>query len=86
MMYNDWPGWGGWLAMGLMMLAFVGLVVVVALVFVRSLNGPQETTARPITTESATAQRLLDERFARGEIDAEDYIRRRDLLRSPSMH
>ncbi|MGN6244842.1 MAG: SHOCT domain-containing protein [Motilibacteraceae bacterium] len=28
------------------------------------------------------AERLLDERFARGEIDAEEYRTRRDLLRS----
>jgi putative membrane protein len=30
------------------------------------------------------ALRILDERFARGEIDAEDYRERRDLLQSPS--
>lgn len=31
---------------------------------------------------ASTAQRILDERFARGEIDAEEFTRRRDLLRS----
>ncbi len=30
---------------------------------------------------SSDAQRILDERFARGEIDAEEFTRRRDLLR-----
>ena len=28
----------------------------------------------------ANARTILDERFARGEIDAEEYTRRRDLL------
>jgi putative membrane protein len=28
----------------------------------------------------SSARRLLDERLARGEIDEEDYVRRRDLL------
>lgn len=32
---------------------------------------------------SGTAMAVLDERFARGEIDAEDYVQRRNLLASP---
>jgi putative membrane protein len=31
---------------------------------------------------SSDAMRILDERFARGEIDAEEYQKRRELLRS----
>jgi hypothetical protein len=52
-MHDGWhhDGWGpgAWIAMGLMMLAFL---------------------------------RILDERFARGEIDSDEYTRRRELLRS----
>jgi len=86
MMYNDWPGWGGWLAMGLMMLAFVGLILVIVLVAVRSLNQPPESTAPPTANSADTAYRVLEDRFARGEIDAPEYAHRRDLLRSSPTH
>jgi len=33
--------------------------------------------------ESSHALHLLDERFARGEIDAEEFTKRRDILRAP---
>jgi uncharacterized membrane protein len=35
----------------------------------------------PVRTRDDEARRLLDERLARGEIDEEQYRRRRDLLR-----
>jgi putative membrane protein len=82
MMYDDWPGWGGWFAMGLMMLAFVGLVLAIVLVALRSLNQSTENAVHPVASDTQSAQRVLDERFARGEIDAEEYRLRRELLRS----
>jgi len=82
MIYNDWPGWGGWFAMGLMLLAFVGLILAVGLVALRSLNQPRENTVHPAATGPANAERVLDERFARGEIDADEYRERREVLRS----
>jgi putative membrane protein len=36
----------------------------------------------PPVAKGSDAMRILDERFARGEIDADDYQHRRDLLRS----
>jgi putative membrane protein len=81
MMYTDWS-WGAWLAMGLMMLALLGVVVAVVLVVMRSANPPTEATSPPAQTDRQHAERLLDERFARGEIDVEEYTRRRNLLRS----
>ncbi|MGN6331660.1 MAG: SHOCT domain-containing protein [Motilibacteraceae bacterium] len=63
--------------MTLMMLGFWAALVFGGLVLYRTLRhdpGP--------STRSDEAQRLLDERFARGEIDADEYRARRDLLRS----
>ena len=72
--YGGW-GWAGWVAMSVTMLLFWGLVVTGVIVVVRLLrSGPHESGGR------GTALRLLDERFARGEIDEEDYRKRRELL------
>ena len=81
-MYNDWPSLGGWLAMGLMMLAFVGLISALVLVVLRSLDRPPESTVHPAATGAENARRVLDERFARGEIDADEFRQRREVLRS----
>ena len=70
-------GWGGWLVMTLMMLAFWAGLVFGGLVLYRSLR---QGDGRSVPGQDA--ERLLDERFARGEIDAEEYRTRRDLLRS----
>ena len=69
--------------MGLMMLAFVGvLVAVLALVVLRS---PTRHAGEP-TSEAGDrpdeARRILDVRFASGEIDADEYAQRRNVLRA----
>ena len=40
--------------------------------------------ANPPSKQSSDALRILDERFARGDIDADEYTKRRALLRSSS--
>ena len=89
MMYDrdghDW-GWGTWLGMGLMMAVLAVLVVAAVVLVVRATTGPQKTTTSvpPGTPGDAPrdseAQRVLDERFARGDIDEGEYVARRDLL------
>jgi putative membrane protein len=37
--------------------------------------------ANPSSKGSSDALRILDERFARGDIDADEYVKRRELLR-----
>jgi putative membrane protein len=78
MWYGDDPGWGGWLLMTFGMVAFWTLVVVAVIALVRGLRD-DGGHGRPA---EADPRRLLDERFARGEIDAEDYKARRELLDS----
>jgi putative membrane protein len=73
--WNDgsW-GWGAWLFMAISMVAFWGLLAWLAVTLVRS------TTSSPSSPSRSTAEDLLAERFARGEIDETDYQRRSTLL------
>lgn len=85
MMYHGWYGgwgWGAWLAMAILMLVFWGIVAAAVVVFVRSLGRHREDHSPGASAREDQASRILDERFARGEIDAEEYRSRRDLLRS----
>jgi len=72
-----------WLAMGLMMLAFWGLIAVLVVYAIRSLGHRPVEDLRDPPVPADQALRILDERFARGEIDADEYDLRRGVLRSP---
>lgn len=81
MWYDHNPGWGGWLLMTFGMVAFWALVIVAVVALVRALREPgAPSTPQPTQTSSPDPLRLLDERFARGEMDVEDYRTRRELL------
>ena len=69
-------GAGGWVAMSVMMIVFWGMVVAAVAWAVRARRGNSVTAGR-----EDHAQALLAERFARGEIDGEEFTRGRDLLR-----
>jgi putative membrane protein len=62
-------GWWWWMPVG--MVVFWGLVAVVIVLVVRAL-APARTKPDP--------RGMLDERYARGEIDDEEYRRRRASL------
>ncbi|MCL6549437.1 MAG: SHOCT domain-containing protein [Acidothermus cellulolyticus] len=80
----DWdtgPGWGGptwagWLGMSLMMALAVALIVAVVMWLTRMLSSAPEARRE----QPGDALRILDERFARGELDEETYQRQRALL------
>ncbi|WP_328979584.1 SHOCT domain-containing protein [Streptomyces canus] len=76
-------GWG-WFTMSIGAVLLWALLVTVAVLLVRSLNrtptSPDVHTATP-TPASAPAEQLLAERFARGEIDEEQYRRSLAVLR-----
>lgn len=85
--YGDGSGMGagGFVLMMLLLLGFWSIVVFGGILAFRALShpstghqAPQAPTGPPPT---ADAERLLAERFARGEIDVEEYTIRRDLLR-----
>jgi putative membrane protein len=76
--YGDSPGWGGWLMMTLIMVAFWALLVLGAVAVYRSLRDDDRHS--PHGRDSA--EQVLRERFARGEIDAEQYARQQAVLGS----
>ncbi|MET8846859.1 SHOCT domain-containing protein [Amycolatopsis sp. NPDC004625] len=65
-------GWAG--SIGMLVLMALVLAALVALAVVLARRGPQPPSP------DDTARRILDERFARGEIDQEEYERRRNAL------
>jgi putative membrane protein len=79
MMYWDdgRPGVGAWVLMIVTMLVFWGGLVAVGFAIFRSAR-----TNRPPVLPPSDARRVLDERLARGEIEPEDYQRRRELIDS----
>lgn len=81
MMQDWWMGWGagGWGGMWfgpLFMVAFLVLAVVVIAALVRATGGGLTGSTR----SAQTPRQILDERFARGEIDREDYEQRHKAL------
>ncbi len=79
MRYGDGGvGWGGWLAMVAMMVVFWGAIAWVIVTLIRHLSSG---SPRPLGGAPSGPLQILDERFARGEIDDEEYRRRRAVLR-----
>lgn len=90
-MHDGW-GWGGWLMLAIMLVLLVTAIVVTVVLLLRTdpsaraggrgsgsgTGGDGGWSEHP----SPTARQLLDERYARGELDDEEYMRRRELLRS----
>ncbi|MET9391251.1 SHOCT domain-containing protein [Streptomyces sp. NPDC006624] len=70
-------GWG-WFGMSVGMVAFWALIITALVLVFRAVNQPHEHTHAPA---APTPQQILAERFARGEIDEEEYRRRMDALR-----
>ncbi|GLW47482.1 hypothetical protein Stsp02_31440 [Streptomyces sp. NBRC 14336] len=69
-------GWG-WFGMSVGMVAFWALIITALVLVFRAVNQPHEHTHTPA---APTPQQILSERFARGEIDEEEYQRRLNAL------
>lgn len=87
MMDEGWHGngWGGghWIAAIVMMVLFWGVIAAVVLAVIRSSGWSRHDHRELPTPPNAVndAERILHERFARGDIDEAEYTRRHDLLR-----
>lgn len=71
-------GWHWWMPFpGILWLLFVAVVIVGIVLLVRSRG------EAPSSGSGQSAVDMLDERYARGEIDREDYLQRKDDLLTP---
>lgn len=73
MMWGQW-GWGMWL----------GSAVFLALIAIGIVMLARWASRDGLGRRALDARRILDERFARGEIDEEEYQRRRSVLEGSS--
>jgi putative membrane protein len=73
---NGGMQWWGWLLGSLGMVAFWGVIIWAVWYFVTGQNRRPDQDSR----EPGDARGILDERLARGEIDADEYRRLRDLI------
>lgn len=75
---GDW-GWGHMIFGSMMMLLFWGVIIVGVVIVVRWLTGgpSQESRSSPARKRALD---ILEERFAQGEIDKEEFEERKRLL------
>lgn len=77
----DWEGgWYGVMFGPLFMILLVAVVIVVAVVLVRWLGGPSHGVGPHPGSSTRASLDILKERFARGEIDKEEFEERRRVL------
>ena len=80
MYWHDGWGFAGWWVMVLGMVFFWVLVVVLVVALVRWTNPGRDRRETVPDSGRSEALRILDERFARGDITEEEYRRRRQVL------
>jgi putative membrane protein len=79
--YGDHPhmgawGWGGMIFGPIMMIVFIALIVGAVVLVLRWMG----LGGSPAARGEKNARDVLDERFARGEIDKDEYEERRQVL------
>lgn len=76
---HDGSGAGFWVMAVMMLVVLVAVLALLYLLVVRAGGtAPRDQAVGP--AEGKAADRLLDERFARGEIDEDEYRHRRAVL------
>ena len=79
-MMHDWWGGPGMVFGPLLMLLWFGLLVWIAALIVRAVMSRGTGSAASPSYVGPTARQILDERFARGEIDEAEYTARHRVL------
>ncbi len=80
---NGGSHWGLWVLMIVAMVVFWGALAWIIVTLIRHRGTPPGSTEPPLPSGPVPPSGALgipDERFARGEIDEEEYTRRRSLL------
>lgn len=79
--YGEGPGWWGYLLMTLSVILFWALIIVgIIALFRYARHGGLRASAAP--PPRSGPEQLLAERFARGDIDEQEYRLRLEVLRS----
>ena len=78
--YGGW-GWGSWILTAIVLTIFFALVITAIVAAVRYLNGPSHRSGHHGPPPGRRPEGILAERFARGEIDEDEFRRRSALLR-----
>ena len=78
--HMTWNGGAGMIIGPLMMLVFLAAAVAVIVLVVRWLGGGRRHERRVRREGGRTALEILEERYARGEIDREEFEERRRVL------
>lgn len=73
-------GWHSWFLGPVMMVVFIAFAVVVVVLLVRWLGGAPHSPAHLSYAATKTPIDILKERFAKGEIDKEEFEERRRVL------
>ena len=73
-------GWGHMIFGGLMMIAFWGGIILLIVLLVRWFGGASGHSHESMPRSHRTPLEILQERFARGDIDKTEYEERRKLL------
>ncbi len=79
-MMGGWDGWGWfWPFHFIIPLLFLGVIITIVVLLVRYLAGWSDYPSR--TERRSAGLEALDERYARGEINRDEYLqKRRDIL------
>lgn len=83
-----WPGhmggfgWGSYLLGGLLMLLFWGGIIALAFFAIRGIAGSVNRTSGQSESDSDRSMEILKERYARGEIDREQFQKMKSDLES----
>ncbi len=78
-MMSGWGGGGFFPFSGILSLLFLALVIVALVWLVRAILRPRDRTAR--APRASAGLDLLDQRYARGEINRDEYLQKRaDVL------
>lgn len=79
--YGPHMMWGGWFFGPIMMIVFIAVAAIVVVLIVRWLGGSSHGVAQPpFAPPGKTPVDILKERFARGEIDKEEFAERLRIL------
>ncbi len=84
MMWGYYGSWGGWLVMIVSMVLWVALLSAIIVLVVRWLGSQSPSRGNP--TQPGSAMEILEQRYARGEIDEATFRRMRDELQADKLH